>query len=71
MSTWRDDRIVDAVDIPATGPRTIVARPGWRYPVEIPLAPLALGVTRRFELEGMLLGDGETWRVCSLEARLA
>lgn len=70
-STWRDDRLVDAVDIPAAGPRAIVAAPGWRYPVEVDLAPLAPGVTRRFELEGLLLGDGETWRVCSLEARPA
>ena len=71
VSTWRDDRLVDGVDIPATGPRSIVAGRGWRYPVELELAPLPRDATRRFELEGVLLGDGQTWRVCSLEARSA
>lgn len=71
VSTWREDRLVDAVDVPAAGPRAVVAGPGWRYPVEVRFEPLSPGATRRFELEGVLLGDGETWRVCSLEARPA
>lgn len=69
VSTWRDDRLTDAIESRAAGPRAIVAGRGWRQSVEVQLATPPPGVTRRIELEGVLIGDGQAWRVCSLEAR--
>jgi hypothetical protein len=69
VSTWRDDRMIDAVESRPAGPRAIVAARGWRQSIEVQLATPPPGVTRRIELEGLLIGDGQAWRVCSLEAR--
>jgi hypothetical protein len=69
ISTWRDDRLINAVESLAAGPRAIVAGRGWRQSIEVQLATPPPGVRRMIELEGVLIGDGQAWRVCSLEAR--
>jgi hypothetical protein len=65
VSTRRDDRLIDAVESRAAGPRAIVVGRGWRQSIEVQLATPPPGVTRRIELEGVLIGDGQAWRVCS------